>query len=180
MLNIPPGALRQGENILAVEMHQQSASSSDLSFDMELSVDSAVGAKVEIVVLNDDVDNDNISDTWERLNGLDATVANGSADADNDGVTNRAEFLAGTDPRNGNSRLRAGALSTLPGDQLALTFDSVPGRTYHLQESAALGAWADTGVDFPAHPSAAQTTLQFTRPAADRKFYRLRVVNDWQ
>jgi len=179
-LSIPPGALRQGQNILAVEIHQQSRDSSDLSFNMEFSVVSVAGARVEITVLNDDLDADNMSDTWERANGLDDTVANAGEDADADGQSNRAEFLAGTDPQSAASALRAAGLTAVPGNLLQFAFDSVPGKTYRLQQSDALGAWADTGSDFPAHPADPQTTRQFPLPALPQRFYRVRLVGDWQ
>jgi hypothetical protein len=63
---------------------------------------------------------------------------------------------------------------------LELSFASVPGRTYRLQQSEALGSWLDTGVDFPAHPTAAETIRTFPKPVQPAKFYRVRVVNDWQ
>ena len=179
-LDIPASALRQGENILAVEIHQQSAASSDISFNMELSATSVAGARVDLIVLNDDLDSDNMSDTWERANGLDATVANGDQDADRDGQSNRNEFLAGTNPNLASSAFRSTGLTTAAGNQLQIAFQSVPGKLYHLQHSDALGSWLDTGADFPAHPSNAQTILQFNKPALPKKFYRVRVVGDWQ
>jgi hypothetical protein len=147
---------------------------------MELSAVSAVGARVEVIVLSDDVDGDDVSDTWERSYGLDATVADGNADADADGSSNRAEFLAGTNPLLASSGFRAGSISSPNATQLKLTFDSVPGRIYQLQHSDQLTGWADTGAAFPAHASNPQTTLQFDRPALPKEFYRVRVVNDWQ
>ncbi len=180
VLNIPPGALRQGQNILAVEIHQQARDSSDISFNMELSAVSVAGALVEIIVLNDDLDADNMSDTWERANGIDDTVANADEDTDRDGQSHRSEFLAGTDPLLASSVFRTADLASLPGNQLQITFDSVPGRTYRLQRSDALAPWSDTGSDIPAHPSDPQTVIQFTRPVLPRQFYRLRIVGDWQ
>ena len=180
VFNIPPGALLQGQNILAVEIHQSDAGSSDISFNMALSAESVVGARVEFVVLNDDLDGDDMSDTWERAHGIDATVANGGDDPDRDGQTHRNEFLAGTNPSLATSAFRAAGLATAPGNQLQIAFESVPGHTYHLQHSDALGSWADTGADFSAHPTNPQTILQFTKPALPKKFYRVRIVGDWQ
>lgn len=34
VINVPQSALREGSNVVAVEVHQQSGSSSDLRFDM--------------------------------------------------------------------------------------------------------------------------------------------------
>lgn len=180
ILDIPASALRSGENILAAEIHQNAATSSDISFDMELIAESVAGAVVEIIVLNDDLDNDNVSDTWERAYGIDASVANADADADGDGQSNRAEFLAGTDPTVFGSRLTAGGITSSAANQLQLRFSSVPGRTYQLQESAGLSGWQDIGSPFPAHSTASETMVQFAKPAAPNQFYRVRVANDWQ
>ena len=180
VFDIPASALLEGGNILSAEIHQSAADSSDISFDMELSAESVVGAKVEIVVLNDDLDGDDMSDTWERANGIDATVANASADADGDGSSNRSEFLAGTNPQLISSRLRGNSLTQPAAGQLSLNFDSVPGHLYQIQQSDALSAWQDTGTSFPAHASNPQTVRQFAQPADPRKFYRVLVVGDWR
>lgn len=181
ILDIPPGALREGENILAVEIHQQSASSSDISFDMELSAESVAGAKVEIVVLNDDLDGDNMSDTWERANGVDDTLANASADLDGDGQTNQQEFLAGTDPRASGSVLRAtGLRPTATPAILDLTFNTVPGKTYSIEYSDTLGSWFPAGTTVTAHPTAGFTTTQVLKPAnSTQRFYRAVLIGTW-
>jgi hypothetical protein len=180
IINIPASALRSGENILAAEIHQAAQDSSDVSFDMELLAVSVAGARVEVIVLSDDIDGDDVSDTWERSFGLDATVADGDADEDADGSSNRAEFLAGTNPLIDTSAFRAGTISVPNATQLQLSFDSVPGRSYQLQHSDLLTVWADTGAPFPAHASDPQTVILITRPASTKKSYRIRVVNDWQ
>ena len=46
-----------------------------------------------------DSDNDGMSDTWERLNGLKVGVDDSAADADGDGLSNLGEFLAKTNPQ---------------------------------------------------------------------------------
>ena len=180
VFDIPAAALREGENILAAEIHQAGSNSSDIRFDMQLSAESVIGSKVEIIVLTDDTDGDDMSDTWERANGLDAAVANASDDADGDGSTNRAEFLAGTNPRLVTSRFRSHALSRPSPGQLQINFDSVPGKSYQLQQSDALGAWQDAGTIFPAHAANPQTIRQFAKPADPEKFFRVRVAGDWQ
>jgi hypothetical protein len=181
VLNIPAAYLVQGENILAAEIHQAAADSSDVSFDCELTAESITGAQVEIIVLNDDLDGDNMSDTWERANGTNPNLADADLDLDGDGQSNRAEFLAATHPAVFSSRLMTTGISAPAANQLQLSFASVPGRTYQLQETTAgLGGWTDFSNTFPAHASAAETAVQFTRPADSQRFYRVRVVNDWQ
>ncbi len=180
VLDIPAAALREGENILSAEIHQNAANSSDISFDMELSAEAVIGAKVEIVVLNDDLDGDDMSDTWERANGIDAATPNAGEDADGDGSSNRAEFLAGTNPQSFSSELRSNNLTRPSAGQLEISFDSVPGKLYRIQQSDALGAWQDTGTNFPAHATNPQTYRQFPMPAEPRKYFRVRVAGDWQ
>lgn len=180
--NIPPDALREGENILAVEIHQQSASSSDVSFDMELSVKSIAGARADVVVFNDDLDNDNMSDLWEQANGVDGTVANAGADLDMDGQTNRQEFLAGTDPRSAASALRATGLAATGNPRLLnMTFSSVPGKTYRIEYSDSLSGWLPAGGNVSAHPSAGETSAQVVKPtSSSRHYYRAAVIGTWE
>jgi hypothetical protein len=180
VLNIPASALRAGENVIAAEIHQNARDSSDISFNLELSAESVIGGRVEIIVLSDDLDGDNVSDTWERSFGLNDRLADADADADLDGQSNRAEFLAGTNPLLASSRFSPGALTRANSAQFQLDFASVPGRIYQLQRSDTLGAWTDTGTTIPAHATSDRTTIQFPKPAEPFRFFRLRVVNDWQ
>jgi hypothetical protein len=50
-----------------------------------------------------DTDNDGLSDTWERLHGLNPSDSTGdeggTGDADNDGLVNIDEYRFGTNPR---------------------------------------------------------------------------------
>jgi len=50
---IPPGLLEAGENVIAVQVHQRSASSSDVSFDLELVRSGAVDFVLDPVALGD-------------------------------------------------------------------------------------------------------------------------------
>jgi hypothetical protein len=175
-----PTMLLEGENTLSAEVHQFAPDSSDISFDLGLSVTYAVTGFATIEVLNDDTDGDLMSDTWERSYGLDATVANANDDPDGDGQSNRAEFLAGTNPLVAESAFRIRSLTTAPGSQLNLTFDSVPGHTYQLQRSTGLQSWIDTGAAFPAHATNPQTTVPIPQPADPGQYYRIKLLNDWK
>jgi len=79
--------LVEGTNLLAVEIHQISSSSSDISFD--LSLDTEVGEF--------DEDGDEMPDYWEVLT-FGTTNRSGGGDGDHDGMSNYEEFVAGTDP----------------------------------------------------------------------------------
>lgn len=66
-----------------------------------------------------DADGDGLSDEWEGMNGLASNNAgDADGDADGDGRRNGDEFLDGTNPQSGASRLEAPAITVHPQDQL--------------------------------------------------------------
>ena len=107
--------------------------------------------------------------TGERA--LTLTVANSTADDDDgDGHTEAQEAVAGTDPRNAASVLRA-SLATAAG-QVTINFASVAGRTYQLERSSDLRTWTAVGSSVTASASALAITVT---PSGAAEFYRLRV-----
>lgn len=170
--SIPSSLILPGDNQVAIEVHQSSATSSDVSFDFELVADEVPGAQVSINVLNDDVDIDGISDTWERGHSLNYLLAaDATLDADGDGRTNRQEFLAGTHPRLSSEYLRALGASR-SGNTLTLNFaGTVSGRSYQLESTTTFGSWDSVGAPFTA--SGATTTLP-TPLTGPRVYHRLR------
>lgn len=100
-----------------------------------------------------DKDGDGMPDIWEVLfsfNQEDRTDA--AKDSDGDKFSNLQEFIAGTDPRDANSRFRI--LSVQPPDGLTtplrLTFSSVIGKSYTIQYRSDLAteSWQNlSGVD---------------------------------
>jgi len=170
--------LVEGVNVIAAEIHQSDTGSSDISFNLELSLHRATTAVVTLEVLDDDVDNDLMSDTWERANGIDFTVANGGADPDADGESNRDEFTAGTDPRSTGSVFRVRQISASLGGYL-LTLESTPGKQYQLQLSPDLATWSNSGSPFFAAPTGNTTPVLVLAPGP-RHFFRWQVLNTWQ
>jgi hypothetical protein len=109
-----------------------------------------------------DGDGDGLPDRWEVDNGLNPRSTEGDdgadGDPDLDGFANRREYLAGTAPRNGDSRLRT-QLQRLPGGVWSLTWPSVPGRVYQVEVSTnATGAFAP--VNAPGWPRPATNTVE--------------------
>ncbi|MBN1674218.1 MAG: hypothetical protein JXR37_24425 [Kiritimatiellae bacterium] len=81
-------ALHGGTNVVAVQVFNSTLSSSDLVFDLALSV-------VEGTTASGDQDGDGLPDAWENA-VLAGTSGSGADDFDNDGVSNLGEYIAGT------------------------------------------------------------------------------------
>ena len=83
-------------------------------------------------------------ETWAVANFnsqelADPGVSGPDADPDGDGLSNWQEFLAGTNPRNANSVLQISEVRKVP-EGLALSWDSVAGRSYSIAVSTSLVA----------------------------------------
>ena len=92
---------------------------------------------------NPDRDGDGMPDDWERAYALDPNYAGDAAlDSDNDGLTNLQEYLSGTNPRDGSSRLKFDSVSALAGT-VTLRFTAVANQSYTVQfrDELASGGW---------------------------------------
>ena len=69
----------------------------------------------------------------------DSSISGRDSDPDGDGLTNWQEFLAGTDPRNGNSVLRIQELK-IEGDEVEVSWQSVPGMVYKVAIATSMSA----------------------------------------
>lgn len=75
-------------------------------------------------------------------NGVAVTTASASdADPDGDGADNLREYLAGTDPTNAQSLLKATRVERVSND-IVIHFTTVLGKTYRLEKTSDLGAAA--------------------------------------
>jgi hypothetical protein len=75
-----------------------------------------------------------ISYAWLQQYGLPIDGTADSSDADNDQMTNWQEWIAGTDPTNSTSSLKLLAPVSIPDSPgVAVTWQSVSGKTYYLQ-----------------------------------------------
>ncbi len=122
-----------------------------------------------------DMDNDGLPDAWETANGLDPNdPADAAKDKDGDAATNANEYIAGTDPQNSASVLRA-VSSFLPNGSADITFDAVAGKSYRVEASAELAAASWTVIaTLPVQQASGPVTVNDPDAAtAARKFYRV-------
>jgi len=121
-------------------------------------------------------------DAWELSHGLDPTSpVDSTLDSDGDGLSNLAEFTAGTDPRDANSRLAMTSIAWTPGS-VALGWSCVAGKRYRIQVSENLSDWTTVrlGDDPLVVLGSASGTASVDVPSGmsltDRRYYRVEVV----
>jgi len=112
----------------------------------------------------------------------DPLVSGDAADPDADGQTNFQEYLAGTDPRRGQSRLTidSATASTAAPQTVLLRFDGVADRTYTIQyqNSLGVGNWLKlTNIPPPQVSGLMEVPVARTLNPATRYY---RVVTPWQ
>jgi hypothetical protein len=118
-----------------------------------------------------DNDADGMADDWETLYSL----TDPAGDEDGDGLTNLSEFIAGTSPRDSSSAFRIMKVERT-GDNCAVTWNSVKGRTYKLYASSdpaapmpwsLLNQYAGTGVALTGNENSAGAAPRFYRLTAE-------------
>lgn len=125
-----------------------------------------------------DSDGDGIADAWEltytnSLGGFTAVT-----DSDGDGVPDAKEYLADTNPLDGNDNLRITSFTTPSGGTApVLTWSSTPTRRYFLEKTLGLSAplWVDSGLG-QIGPDGASTTRSFGDTNAPMRYYRVRAI----
>jgi uncharacterized protein (DUF1800 family) len=118
-----------------------------------------------------DVNGDNIPDVWALR--YQAGALNPEDDSDGDGATNAEESAAGTDPLDAGSVIRVSSIHK-DAAGVHLTFPTVPGKLYRVQENASLGAntWSDIGAALAGTGGEMETTVAAPGTA---KFFRVYV-----
>lgn len=126
-----------------------------------------------------DTDHDGLPDEWELANGLDPLDPTGDngvlGDPDGDGMTNWQEYLAGTDPHNGQDALRFDSIS-FSNLVCLLQFNTHTGRTYTVERLSAFGsenAWSSL-TNFS--PSTSEPVTVYDPEAGAGFFYRIKVT----
>jgi hypothetical protein len=126
---------------------------------------------VQVVSATDDQNANGLPDWWEEFYFGGPTAAAPAADDDSDGMTNAAEFVAGTDPLDPNSRLAVTALQVGPGG-FSMSFPTVVGKVYAVEYSDTLAAWSvlASGIE------GTGGVIEFNDSSTSaQRFYRLRV-----
>ncbi|MCA1963350.1 MAG: DUF1800 family protein, partial [Prosthecobacter sp.] len=137
---------------------------------------------------------DQLDDVWQAV--YNAWGMNPAADDDQDGCTNLQESILGTDPRDPGDCLKVGGIQ-VAGSMVSLPFSAKKGKEYQVWQSSAPGGPApgEPGSLWELVPGAVKIagqdgmdSIQFPKPAAGVKFYRLEAkdadtdedgVGDW-
>ena len=103
-----------------------------------------------------------------------------TVDADGDGQDNYSEYLAGTNPTQGNSVMRILTMTrAADGTNVTLNWASVSGKKYQIESSSTAGnapdPWSPLGSEFTASGSASSLTVPAS-PTEPRRFFRVRIV----
>jgi hypothetical protein len=131
-----------------------------------------------------DLDNDGLPDSWENSNGLSTgddgsiNIDNGSnGDPDHDGILNGIEWLVGLNPQLiDNSAYPKLAIAKITGG-FRVSFPTLPGRTYQVQSSTTLNAWAPFGSPLITAPNDPPGTFQIDDTTGlPKRFYRMVVT----
>jgi hypothetical protein len=114
-----------------------------------------------------DADQDGLPDQWEIDNGL----SDPTGDADGDTMSNLAEFIAGTDPQNGQSYLKVENLTL--GGGAAIEFMALSNKTYTVESTDSLesGLWTRVRDVYATSNSGPVTVIDPTFTI--NRFYRL-------
>jgi ELWxxDGT repeat protein len=116
-----------------------------------------------------DSDQDGMPNDWEAEHGLNPALNDADADQDGDGTSNGAEFVAGTDPSNPASVFEA-KLDAM----FRLTWPSVPGKTYLVEENYGEG-WEPFQPVSAAPAPAIHTVLKISPPTGGMRLFRVSV-----
>lgn len=161
-----------------------------LSFQVTDSLLTSLVAQVTLeVVPPQDTNQNQLPDSWEALHEL----SDPEADDDHDGHSNLHEYLAGTDPRDQDSRLRITSFTGNHTSGFTLGWPSIGGVRYRVLVGDAVpwsgfptnlapivrSAAEETDLSPPGTPSTRQFFDDFSRtgvPSGQARYYRLQVV----
>ncbi|MBB5032102.1 hypothetical protein [Prosthecobacter vanneervenii] len=100
------------------------------------------------------------------------TLVLGTTDDDGDGQTNESELYAGTAPQDSSSCVRVTS-TQLSGSQITLGWNSVVGKSYHIESSADLTAWQAVPSSSTGAVPSTTTSMTLTGLSTTRLFFRV-------
>ncbi|MCW1923291.1 S8 family serine peptidase [Luteolibacter arcticus] len=136
----------------------------------------ATGGRLDLLKMID-TDNDSLPDWWEseEIGNLASAAA---SDPDGDAVTNADEFLSGSAPLDGSSKL---AFASFGANTTGVSgsFPTIAGRLYQIEWSDNLssGSWSQLGNAITGDGNPHVFTDAAATPASPRRFYRLSVIS---
>jgi hypothetical protein len=123
------------------------------------------------LVVDVDLDQDGLPDTWESAHGLNPTVADAHEDSDGDGFTNAQEYETGTDPADTDSYLRMEDIAT--GGSVVIRFVARAGRPYSVVVADDVGGPYVKLVDVAADAADRMAEVRDAVVPGKRRYYRL-------
>ena len=122
-----------------------------------------------------DADHDGMSDSWEQTH-FSTTGRDGTGDFDQDGSTDLAEYLAGTNPNDGQSVLEVLQITSVNTGQRELIWSAQPGKSYRVEYKTDLSSstWNSLGQVITATDSTASALD--TTATSEKRFYRVALV----
>ena len=122
-----------------------------------------------------DADADGLPDAWELqyFPSISDPRATPNADPDGDGFTNLQEYVAGSSPTDGTSKLKIDAVMVV-GSQPAIQFNAVAGKTYTVlyRDDLSNGTWLKLQ-NVPAQVSDGLVTIPDSTFGGTTRFYRV-------
>lgn len=135
----------------------------------------ATGGRLDLLKMID-TDGDGLPDWWES-ESFGSLASTAAADTDGDGFPNAEEFLAGTAPNRGASKLAFSSITATPAG-VSLSFPTVAGRLYQVEwtSNLASGSWAPLGNVLEGNGNPLLVQDPGATAASPRRFYRLQVT----
>ena len=121
-----------------------------------------------------DSDANKFPDEWEMqyFNHLGVSP---TEDADGDGLSNRFEYVSGHSPVDGNDRF-VQQLATMGNGNLSLTWSSIPGRSYVIEQSGDLEAWTPIATIPATAAPETSTTVDLGPRTTSASYFRIRLT----
>jgi hypothetical protein len=128
-----------------------------------------------VSLISQDTDGDGLPDNWEKAHGLKFDdPSDADADADGDRMSNREEYLAGTDPQDGQSYLRIDASANGTDRGVVLSFVAASNKTYTIlcRDVLPVAPWVSL-TNLTAVPTNRTVLVTDSPPQTHERYYRL-------